>query len=75
MHYYDAQANKDVIFKENVYLVRVKIVYTNDNKSQSKEKAEIEFDYAGKTYAFTAYANRFTQVYQIVGVTSLLDRK
>jgi hypothetical protein len=75
MHYHDAKTNKDVIFQEKVYLVRVIIVYTDDNKSQSKEKAKVEFDYAGKTYFFTAYANRFTQVYQVVGVTSLLDRR
>lgn len=75
MHYYDAKTKKDVTFNEKVYLVRVIIVYTDDKKSQSKEKAQIEFDYAGKTYSFTAYANRFSQVYQVVGVTSLLDKR
>lgn len=75
MHYYDAKTKKDVIFNEKVYLVRAKIVYTDDKKSQSRDNAEIEFDYAGKTYSFTAYANRFTQIYQVVGIASLLDRE
>jgi len=75
MHYYDAKTKKDIIFNEKVYLVRAILVYTDDKKSQSKDKTEIEFDYEGKTYSFTAYSNHFTQIYQVVGVTSLLDRK
>jgi hypothetical protein len=75
MHYYDPQTKRDVLFKEKIYLVRAKIVYTDDNKSMSVENTEIEFDHAGNRYLFTAYANRYTQIYQVVGVRSVLDKK
>ncbi|MEC5145472.1 hypothetical protein UNH65_18080 [Chitinophaga sp. 180180018-2] len=74
-HYYDSVTKHDVGIKENIYLVRVNIIYVDDNNSRSPEKAKIEFEYDGKQYLFTAYANRFTQVYQVVGVTSVLDRR
>ncbi|SHK84955.1 hypothetical protein SAMN05444266_101361 [Chitinophaga jiangningensis] len=75
MHYYDVKIKKDVVLNEKVYIVRAIIVYTDDKKSRSKENTTIAFDYEGKTYSFTSYANRFTQVYQVVGVVSLLDKK
>lgn len=75
MHYSDSTSGNDALFSEKVYLIRVKIKYTDDKKSLSRERSEIKFDYDGKTYSFTGYANRYVQVYQVVGVLSLLDKK
>jgi len=75
LHFVDSKSTQDALFKEKVYLVRVKLVFTDDKKSLSEEKAEIKFDHSGQTYSFTAYANRYLQVYQVVGVISRLDKK
>lgn len=75
LHFVDSKNSNDALFTEMVHLVRVKLIYTDDKKSLSEEKAEIRFDYSGQTYSFTAYANRYLQIYQVVGVVSQLDRK
>ncbi|WP_044219519.1 hypothetical protein [Chitinophaga pinensis] len=75
LHYLDSKSKSDAILSEKVHLVRVKVVYTENKKSLSNEKAEIRFDFQDKLYSFTAYANRYLQVYQVVGVISKLDRK
>ena len=75
LHFIDSKNSHDALFTEKVHLVRVKLIYTDDKKSLSKEKSEIRFDYSGQTYSFIAYANRYLQIYQVVGVNSQLDRK
>lgn len=70
MHYVDGKLNQDVAMKEKIYIVRVRLAYSFQDKSVSQQKMSTKFDYKGKNYTFTTYSSFNGDIYRMNALDS-----